>query len=57
VSDTDRLKLQVTQKSNENELLRSQFTKAANQAEAAEKKFEELKVNFNLNTHCPELLA
>ncbi|KAL5234768.1 hypothetical protein ACI65C_002178 [Semiaphis heraclei] len=46
VSDMDRLKLQVTQKNNENELLRSQFTKAANQAEVAEKKFEEIKAQF-----------
>jgi len=53
----DGLKLQVTQKNKENELLRSQFTKAANQAEVAEKKFEEIKVSFNLNTYYPELLV
>ncbi|XP_060870587.1 CAP-Gly domain-containing linker protein 1-like isoform X2 [Metopolophium dirhodum] len=41
VSDMDRLKLELTQKKNENELLRSQFIKAANQADVAEKKLEE----------------
>lgn len=42
----DRLKLQLTQMKNENELLRSQVTKAANQADVAERKLEEtLKVN------------
>lgn len=46
VSDLDRLKLQLTQMKKENELLRSQVTKAANQADVAEKKLEEtLKVN------------
>lgn len=56
VSDADRVKLQLTQKNNENELLRSQFIKAANQAEVAEKKLEEITVSFNyLNIHCPEL--
>lgn len=43
----DRLKQQLTQMKNENELLRSQVTKAANQADEAEKKLEEtLKVSF-----------
>jgi hypothetical protein len=47
ISDLDRLKLQLTQMKKENELLRSQVTKAANQADVAEKKLEEiLKVNF-----------
>lgn len=47
LSDLDRLKLQLTQMKNENELLRSQVTKAANQADVAEKKLEEtLKVNL-----------
>lgn len=41
VSDLDRLKLQLTQMKNENELLRSQVTKAANQADVAEKRLEE----------------
>ncbi|XP_025201835.1 CAP-Gly domain-containing linker protein 1-like isoform X2 [Melanaphis sacchari] len=41
VSDTDRLKLQLTQIKNENELLRSQVIKAANQADVAEKRLEE----------------
>jgi len=46
VSDLDRLKLQLTQMKNENELLRSQVIKAANQADVAEKKLDEaLKVN------------
>lgn len=54
----DRLKLELTQKKNENELLRSQFIKAANQADIAEKKLEEtLKVSFiYLNIYCSELL-
>lgn len=54
----DRLKLELTQKKNENELLRSQFIKAANQADVAEKKLEEtLKVSFNYtNIFCSELL-
>ncbi|XP_022181784.1 CAP-Gly domain-containing linker protein 1-like isoform X2 [Myzus persicae] len=46
VSDADRVKLQLTQKNNENELLRSQFIKAANQAEVAEKKLEEITAQF-----------
>ncbi|CAH1722396.1 unnamed protein product [Aphis gossypii] len=41
VSDMDRLKLQLTQMKNENELLRSQVIKAANQADEAEKRLEE----------------
>jgi len=41
VSDLDRLKLQLTQMKNENELLRVQVTKAANQADVAEKRLEE----------------
>ncbi|XP_060835752.1 CAP-Gly domain-containing linker protein 1-like isoform X2 [Rhopalosiphum padi] len=41
VSDMDRLKLQLTQMKNENELLRSQVIKAANQADVAEKRLEE----------------
>ncbi|VVC44279.1 Hypothetical protein CINCED_3A019655 [Cinara cedri] len=41
VSDLDRLKLQLTQMKNENELLRLQVTKAANQADVAEKRLEE----------------
>jgi len=44
----DRLKLQLTQMKNENELLRSQVIKAANQADVAEKRLEEtLKVSLN----------
>jgi len=47
VSDLDRLKLQLTQMKNENELLRLQVTKAANQADVAEKRLEEtLKVSL-----------
>lgn len=47
VSDLDRLKLQLAQMKNENELLRLQVTKAANQADVAEKKLEEtLKVSL-----------
>ncbi|XP_025425205.1 CAP-Gly domain-containing linker protein 1 isoform X2 [Sipha flava] len=42
ISDLDRLKLQLTQMKKENELLRSQVTKAANQADVAEKKLEEI---------------
>lgn len=46
VSDLDRLKLQLAQMKNENELLRLQVTKAANQADVAEKRLEEtLKVS------------
>lgn len=46
VSDLDRLKLQLTQMKKENELLRSQVIKAANQADIAEKRLEEtLKVS------------
>lgn len=41
VSDLDRLKLQLTQMKNENELLRAQVTKAANQADVAERRLEE----------------
>jgi len=45
----DRLKLQLTQMKNENELLRSQVIKAANQADVAEKRLEEtLKVSYNI---------
>ncbi|XP_050439263.1 CAP-Gly domain-containing linker protein 1-like isoform X11 [Adelges cooleyi] len=41
VSDLDKLKTQLTQLKNENELLRLQVTKAANQADVAEKQLEE----------------
>uniref|UniRef100_A0A2S2PM99 CAP-Gly domain-containing linker protein 1 n=1 Tax=Schizaphis graminum TaxID=13262 RepID=A0A2S2PM99_SCHGA len=41
VSVMDQLKLQLTQMKNENELLRSQVIKAANQADVAEKRLEE----------------
>jgi len=54
----DRLKLQLTQMKNENELLRSQVIKAANQADEAEKRLEEtLKVSYNfLSIYCLVLL-